>query len=188
MGVYLGDGISYIVNTLIEWNGWVAGAVVGGFWNILVIFGIHWAVNPVMIQNVAIHGFDYIVPFTAATNFGMAGATFGVFLKTRNQKMKQFSMSALLSIFFAGITEPSIYGVGVRYKKPLIAAFIGGALGGAFMGGMKVKADAFVYGELTTIPAFAGPTLLYYIIGLAICFGVSALIMMILGIQENKEA
>ena len=125
LGVYLGNGIASIVNTLINFNGWIAGAVVGGCWNILVVFGIHWAVNPVMIQNIGVMGYDYIVPLTAATNFGMAGATFGTFLKTKDQKMKQFSMSALLSIFFAGITEPAIYGVGVKYKKPLVAAVIG---------------------------------------------------------------
>lgn len=186
LGVYLGNGIAALVNTLINFNGWIAGAVVGGFWNILVIFGIHWAVNPVMIQNISVMGFDYIVPFTCATNFGMAGATFGTFLKTKDQKMKQFSISALLSIFFAGITEPAIYGVGVKYKKPLIAAFIGGAVGGAFMGGMGVKAFAFVFGGLTTIPAFAGETLIYYIIGLAICFGVSTLVMLFLGLDEEK--
>lgn len=185
LGVYLGNGIAAIVNALIGFNGWIAGAIVGGFWNILVIFGIHWAVNPVMIQNISVYGFDYIVPFTAATNFGMAGATFGTFLRTKDQKMKTFSISALLSIFFAGITEPAIYGVGVKYKKPLAAAFIGGALGGAFMGGMHVRAYAFVYGGLTTIPAFAGSTLIYYIIGLAICFFVSAGIMLILGVDDN---
>lgn len=186
LGVYLGNGIAALVNTLINFNGWIAGAVVGGFWNILVIFGIHWAVNPVMIQNISVMGFDYIVPFTCATNFGMAVATFGTFLKTKDQKMKQFSISALLSIFFAGITEPAIYGVGVKYKKPLIAAFIGGAVGGAFMGGMGVKAFAFVFGGLTTIPAFAGETLIYYIIGLAICFGVSTIVMLFLGLDEEK--
>lgn len=185
LGVYLGQGIAAAVNALIGFNGWIAGAVVGSCWNILVIFGIHWAVNPVMIQNVSTLGFDYIVPFTAATNFGMAGATFGVFLRTKSQKMKQFSMSALLSIFFAGITEPAIYGVGVKYKKPLVAAFVGGAIGGAFMGGMGVKAYAFVFGGLTTIPAFAGPTLAWYVIGLAICFVVSAVVMCVLGIEED---
>ena len=187
LGVYLGNWIAWAVNALIGVNGWIAGAVVGGCWNILVVFGIHWAVNPVMIQNISVAGFDYIVPFTAATNFGMAGATFGTFLKTKDQKMKQFSMSALLSIFFAGITEPAIYGVGVKYKKPLVAAFVGGALGGAFMGGMGVKAYAFVFGGLTTIPAFAGATLVYYIIGLAICFFTAVAVMLILGVDEKEE-
>ncbi len=141
LGVYLGQGIAAAVNALIGFNGWIAGAVVGGCWNILVIFGIHWAVNPVMIQNVSTLGFDYIVPFTAATNFGMAGATFGVFLRTKSQKMKQFSMSALLSIFFAGITEPAIYGVGVKYKKPLAAAFVGKELALPVSGEVKDLAE-----------------------------------------------
>jgi PTS system beta-glucosides-specific IIC component len=186
LGVYLGNGIAWIVTSLVSFNGWIAGAVVGGFWNILVIFGIHWAVNPVMIQNVATLGYDYIVPFTCATNFGMAGATFGVFLRTKDQKMKQFSLSALLSIFFAGITEPAIYGVGLKYKKPIAAAFIGGAIGGAFMGGMGVKAYAFVFGGLTTIPAFAGPTLPWYVLGLAICFVVSTIAMVIMGVDDTE--
>jgi PTS system beta-glucosides-specific IIC component len=116
----------------------------------------------------------------------MAGATFGVFLRTKDQKMKQFSLSALLSIFFAGITEPAIYGVGLKYKKPIAAAFVGGAIGGAFMGGMGVKAYAFVFGGLTTIPAFAGPTLVWYVIGLAICFVVSAIVMVIMGVDDTE--
>ena len=173
LGVYLGNGISYIVNTLINFNSWIAGAVVGGFWNILVIFGIHWAVNPVMIQNISTMGYDYIVPFTAATNFGMAGATFGTFLRLKNQKMKQFSMSALLSIFFAGITEPAIYGVGLKYKKPIIAAFIGGALGGAFMGGGGSKKLCFCIWRINNYTSFCRTyiNLLHYrIINMFCCF------------------
>lgn len=186
VGVYLGTGIATVITKLVNFNGWLAGAVMGGGWNILVILGIHWAVNPIMIQNVSVAGFDYMVPLTCATNFGVAGATLGTFLKTKDEKMKQFSLSAILSIFFAGITEPANYGVCVKYKKPLVAAFIGGAAGGAFMGGMKVKAFAFVFGGLTTIPAFAGPTLIYYVIGLAICFFVSFAIMMVIGIEEEN--
>lgn len=68
-----------------------------------------------------------------------------------------------------------------------MAAFIGGLLGGAFMGGMGVKAYAFVFGGLTTIPAFAGPTLIWYVIGLAICFFVSAAIMFVIGVDDSNQ-
>lgn len=185
-GVYVGEGISNIINFLMNYNGWIAGALVGGAWNVFVIFGLQWAVNPVMIQNISRFGFDQIVPLTAAANFGMAGATLGTFFRTHDQKMKAYSMSALLSIFFAGITEPSIYGVGVRYKKPLIAAVAGGAVGGAFIGGMHVKAFAFVFGGLTTLPAFVGSTFISYVIGLAICFAVAFAITLVIGINENS--
>ncbi|GGL57575.1 beta-glucoside-specific PTS transporter subunit IIABC [Sporolactobacillus putidus] len=185
-GVYTGEGIANVINWLIQSNGWIAGMLIGGVWNVFVIFGLQWAVNPIMITDISTLGFDKIVPLTAAANFGMAGATLGTFLKTKNKKTKSYTMSALLSIFFAGITEPAIYGVAVRYKRPLIGAIIGGAAGGAFIGGMQTKAFAFVFGGLTTLPAFVGSTFVYYVIGLAICFVVGAIATMILGFDENS--
>ncbi|MFB1049874.1 PTS transporter subunit EIIC [Paraliobacillus sp. JSM ZJ581] len=187
-GVYVGEGLANFINSLMSFNGWIAGAFIGGLWNVMVIFGLQWAVNPIMIHNISVLGFDKIVPLSAAANFGMAGAAFGTLLKTKDKKMKSFSVSALLSIFFAGITEPAIYGIAVRYKRPLIGAIIGGAAGGAFMGGMGVKAFAFVFGGLTTIPAFVGGTLAYYLIGLVICFVVGAIVTMILGIGDGDKA
>ena len=166
-------------------NGWVAGALIGGVWNIFVIFGLQWAVNPVMINNISSLGYDYIVPLTCAANFGMAGATLGTFIRTKDKKMKAYSISALLSIFFAGITEPAIYGIGIRYKKPLIGAVAGGAVGGAIIGGMRAKAFAFVFGGLTTLPAFVGKTFIPYCVGLLACFVVGCLVTAILGIDED---
>lgn len=186
-GVYTGEGIASVINWLIQSNGWIAGALIGGIWNVFVIFGLQWAVNPIMITDISTLGFDKIVPLTGAANFGMAGATFGTFLKTKNKKTKSYTLSALLSIFFAGITEPAIYGVAVRFKRPLIGAIIGGAVGGAFMGGMQTKAFAFVFGGLTTLPAFVGSTFVYYVIGLAICFVVGAIATMLLGIDETAD-
>ncbi len=185
-GVYIGEGLSSAISWLMNSNGWIPGALVGGAWNIFVIFGLQWAVNPVMIQNISRLGYDYIVPLTAAANFGMAGATLGTFFKTKDKKMKTYSISALLSIFFAGITEPSIYGVGIKYKRPLVSAVLGGAVGGAFIGGMHVKAFAFVFGGLTTLPAFVGETFISYLIGLALCFGVSLVSTLIIGIDEKN--
>lgn len=184
-GVYVGKAFANVVNTLMSFNGWIAGAFIGGIWNVMVIFGLQWAVNPVMIQNISVLGFDKIVPLTAAANFGMAGAAMGTLLKTKDKKMKSFSLSALLSIFFAGITEPAIYGIAVKYKKPLIGAIAGGAAGGAFIGQAGVKAYAFVFGGLTTIPAFIGDTLVYYLIGLIICFVVGMIVTFILGIEDK---
>lgn len=183
-GVYVGEWIANAINWMSESNGWLTGAIVGGVWNIFVVFGLQWAVNPIMISNVSTIGFDKIVPLTAAANFGMAGAVFAVLIKSRNKKMKSFSLSALLSIFLAGITEPAIYGVGMKLKRPFIGALIGGVVGGAYIGGMGVKSYAFVFGGLTTLPAFVGATFVYYIIGLAICFVVGAIATYLLGFND----
>ncbi|WP_196590771.1 beta-glucoside-specific PTS transporter subunit IIABC [Pectinatus frisingensis] len=186
-GVYAGNFIASGINTLLTASGLITGALIGGIWNIFVVFGLQWAVNPIMINNIGTLGFDFIVPLTGAANFGQAGAAMGVYLKTKNKKTKTLAGSALLSIFFAGITEPTIYGISIPLKKPFIASIIGGAAGGAFMGAFHVKAIAFVFGGLTTLPAFIGETFIYYAIGLAICFIVSTIATMSMGFDEKSS-
>jgi PTS system beta-glucosides-specific IIC component len=184
-GVYAGNFIAGAINILLTSNGLITGALIGGIWNVFVVFGLQWAVNPMMINNIGTVGFDFIVPLTGAANFGQAGAALGVYLKTKNKKTKTLAGSALLSIFFAGITEPAIYGISIPLKKPFIASIIGGAAGGAFIGAFHVKAMAFVFGGLTTLPAFIGDTFIYYIIGLAICFAVSTIATLVMGFEEK---
>lgn len=186
-GVYVGEAIANGINYLSETSGWLTGLLVGGVWNVFVVFGLQWAVNPIMISNISTLGYDKIVPLTAAANFGMAGATLGVIIKTKSKQMRSFSSSALLSIFFAGITEPAIYGVGMKLKRPFIAAIIGGAAGGAYIGGTGVISQAFVFGGLTTLPAFVGDTFIHYIIGLLICFVVATVATIILGFEDTAD-
>lgn len=188
--VFLSNGIAEIINTLIESNHLIAGAVVGGGWNALVSVGLHWAVNPIMIQNIALNGYDYIVPFTFATNFAMLGAALGVWMKASNDQFKRYSLTTALTIMFSGITEPAIYGVAIPLKKPFISAIIGGAAGGAYLGAMSVTAQAFVFGGLTTLPTFAGGAegnLMHAIIGLSISVVVSAVLTYFLGFEEPAE-
>lgn len=188
--VTLSNLIASFINTLIESNRLLAGIVVGGGWNALVSVGLHWAVNPIMIQNIAQNGSDYIVPFTFATNFAMMGTALGVWLKARNPQFKKYSLTTALTIMFSGITEPAIYGVAIPLKKPFIAAIIGGAVGGGYIGAMGVTAQAFVFGGLTTLPTFAGGAegnLMHAIIGLAICVVVSATLTYFFGFEEPEE-
>lgn len=128
--------------------------LVGGGWSVLVSMGIHWAVNPIMINNIAQNGFDYICPFTFACNFAVIGCAFGVFLKARDQKLKSFAMTGVVSIALSAIIEPTLFGMLVKNKKVWLAQIIGGAVGGAFLGIMKVVTTAFTFGSVTTFPAF----------------------------------
>jgi len=185
---YISNWIANLINTLIESSPLLAGALVGGGWNGLVSVGLHWAVNPIMIQNIATQGYDYIVPFTFATNFAMMGAAIGVWLKARNKNRKRYSLTTALTIAFSGITEPAIYGVAMVLKRPFIAALIGGAIGGAYIGYQGVTAQSFVFGGLTTMPTFAGGkpgNFMHAAIGLAICVLVSAVLTYMFGFEEN---
>lgn len=184
IGVYLANGIGDFVNLMSARNGLLTGLVIGGGWTLLVMIGIHWGVAPIMINNISSYGYDFIRPMVAAATFGSAGAAFGVFLKAKKKETKAFALSAVIPALLGGVTEPIVYGISVKYKKPFIAQIIGGAVAGAFMGAMHTKAFVYVFPALTTLPAFFGDTFLYYVIGILLAFAVTAALTYILGINE----
>lgn len=106
----------------------LAAAVIGGVWQIVVIFGVHWGITPVIMANFDANGYDSFQAYQTIAVIGQMAAVFGVFLKTRNRELKTTSLSAGVTAIF-GITEPAIYGVTLRFKKPFICGCIGGAVG-----------------------------------------------------------
>lgn len=187
LGVYGGELIASIVNYLMESSGLLAGVIVGGGWSVLVSFGLHWAVNPIMINNVSTIGLDYIVPLTFACNFAVIGTALGVFLKTKDTKKKHFNLTGIITIALSGIIEPTLYGTLVKNRMLFLCQIIGGAVGGAFMGFFRVSSNAFVFGGVTTIPAFVGGNLMAGIIGLLISVVVSAILAYICVAREEKN-
>lgn len=187
IGVNLANGIGNFANYMSAQNGLLTGLVIGGGWTLLVMMGIHWGVVPIMINNISSYGYDFIRPMVAAATFGSAGAAFGVFLKAKKKETKAFALSAIVPALLGGITEPIVYGISVKYKKPFIAQIIGGAVAGAFMGAMHTKAFVYVFPALTTLPAFFGDTFIYYVIGIALAFIVTAALTWILGIDESID-
>lgn len=110
----------------------VMGVVVGGLWQILVIFGLHWAITPIMINNVQTIGFDTVMIGMFGASFAQTGAIIAIYLKTKNKRLKSLCVPAIVS-GFAGVTEPAIYGITLPKKKPfaltcVVAAITGGAL------------------------------------------------------------
>ncbi|WP_430597681.1 PTS transporter subunit EIIC [Enterococcus sp. AZ177] len=179
IGVYSGEAVAQVVNWLIERSSILTGILIGGGWSVLVSLGIHWAVNPIMINNVSTYGFDYIVPFTFACNFAVIGTTIGVYCKARNKKLRSFAVTGLVTIALSAIIEPTLFGLLVKNKKLFLAQIIGGAVGGAYLGLMKVVTNAFVFGSVTTFPAFVTDNASNFIqamIGLAISLVTSAVL------------
>ncbi|MBC1409153.1 PTS transporter subunit EIIC, partial [Listeria innocua] len=177
--VYSGELVANGVNWLIERSGILTGIIVGGGWSVLVSLGIHWAVNPIMINNISMHGFDYIVPFTFACNFAVMGTTIGVYLKAKNSQLRSFAMTGFITIALSAIIEATLFGLLVKNKKLFLAQIIGGAAGGAYLGLMQVVANSFVFGSVITLPAFVGDNpnnFIQAIIGLLISMMVSAIL------------
>ncbi len=187
-GVYVGDGIATGIEMMSNTSGMLTGAIIGAGWTFLVMFGIHWGIVPAMLQNLTQTGFDTIRPPVANATFAQAGVAFGVFLKAKDKKLKSLALSSLAPALLAGVTEPIVYGLSVRLKRPMIAAVIGGTIGGAFAGAMNTTVMAYVFPALTTLPAFMTDTFAYYIISITIAFVLTAALTYILGFDEGTPA
>jgi PTS system beta-glucosides-specific IIC component len=188
LGVIIGDGLTGGISWLFENTGLFAGLLLGGTMSLLIITGMHYALIPIMIASIAQLGYDYMIPVMMVANFAQAGSALGVSLRTKNSKLKSLSMSTSITAFM-GITEPAMYGVNMRLKKPFIAALAGGAVGGAFLSLFKVK--AYVIGGLaglSGIPMVLGATFVYSLIGFAIGAAVAAVVTYILGFEDEPEA
>ena len=106
------------------------GLLVGGLWQILVMLGLHWALIPMMINNINISGQDTILAAMLGTTFAQAGSVAAIWLKTRNPKTRQLCAPAFISAI-AGVTEPAIYGVTLPKKKPFVITCLISAVSGA---------------------------------------------------------
>ncbi|MCY8507330.1 beta-glucoside-specific PTS transporter subunit IIABC [Bacillus atrophaeus] len=184
LGAILGDYLSVGVNYLFDHAGIVAMILLAGTFSLIIMTGMHYALVPIMINNIAQNGHDYILPAMFLANMGQAGASFAVFLKSKNKKFKSLAFTTSITALM-GITEPAMYGVNMRLKRPFAAALIGGAAGGAFYGVTGV-ASYIVGGNagLPSIPIFIGPTFLYAVIGLVISFAAGTAAAYLIGFED----
>ncbi|WP_133013869.1 beta-glucoside-specific PTS transporter subunit IIABC [Clostridium cuniculi] len=123
----------------------LSGAIVGGFWQILVIFGIHWGLIPVYINNVSTLGYDNVMMPFFGTTFATTAVVIAILIKTKDKKLKELCLPAAVSGIF-GVTEPAIYGIVLPLKKPFIISCISSAVAGAFFGFANLR--EFIMGGL----------------------------------------
>jgi len=186
LGTYVGEALGFVYTWLFGISPIIAGAIIGAFWQVFVIFGLHWGLVPIGWNNLAVLGYNTLSAFSGPSNFAQAGASLGVFLKTKKPEVKAISGSAALTGLF-GITEPSVYGVTLKYKKPFVIACIAGAIGGAISAAVGASAKAPGIPGLLTLPIFAGDGFIGFLIGIVITYTVSAVGTYLLGYQDSEE-
>lgn len=161
LGGYLGEILSKLYLTAYNLSPLIAGGLVGSMWQVFVIFGVHWAFIPIMLNNLSSPpaglGYDTMLPMLLPAVLAQAGAAIGVVLKTKDPKMKSLSASASLAAIF-GITEPTVYGVTLKLKKPFIYACIGGGIGGAIVGFSGVKGFVMSLASVLSIFTYIKPS------------------------------
>ncbi|RXI96589.1 PTS sucrose transporter subunit IIBC [Anaerobacillus alkaliphilus] len=151
LGRALGNGLTTTLDFLYHTVGPFAGLIFGGLYSTIVLTGVHHSFHAIEAELLIAVGGNFLLPIWAMANVAQGGATLAVFFKTRNKKMKGIALPAAVSAFL-GITEPAIFGVNLRYRRPFIAAAIGGGLGGFYVVFTQVMANGI---GLTGIPMFA---------------------------------
>ncbi|WP_018394812.1 beta-glucoside-specific PTS transporter subunit IIABC [Bacillus sp. 37MA] len=183
-GVYVGEAIGAGIEFLSSKSGLLTGAVLGSAWTFLTIMGLHWAIIPIAIANLAI-GEDPIIGMAAAAPFAQIGMALGIFLKTKDKDLKGLSATAILPSVLAGTTELINYGIILRYKRTMLYVAIAGAVGGAINGSLGVKMTVFSFPSLLTIPAFS--PMLQYVIGIAVALVLGMVLTYIFGYEDKNE-
>lgn len=152
----------------------LAGLLIGGLWPVLIIFGMHWAFIPVIINNIATLGYDIILPITVGTNFAVGACCLAIFLKAKNDTVKETSLNCLASAWLGGITEPAIYGLLLKYKRPFVVMAISCGVCGAFAAGFGMHQAALITTSMITLPAVYAmcglPEIIAIVIAIVISF------------------
>lgn len=155
LGVRISEYLSMGYQSVYQTSPILAGLILGGIIQLMVIFGFHWCLIPLALNNINLNGFDTILAMMGPAVFAQAGSAFAVFFIARSKKFKFICFSAGISALF-GITEPAMYGVNLPLKKPMIGVCLGGAVGGAMTGYFANSAMSFAFPGLVTLPVFMG--------------------------------
>ena len=185
LGLFVGNGLQVVINAIYNFAPWLAMAILAGFMPFIVMTGMHWAFVPTILLGLANPGYDLLLtPAMLASNIGQAGATFGAALKVKDGNVREMAIPAGISALLAGVTEPAMYGVTLRLKKPMLAACISSGLCGIFIGIIQLKAYAFATPCLTSIvqfvPSNGGNNFIYALIVLVASFVLSFVLSYIL--------
>lgn len=189
LGLVIGNGLQFVLNYIYNFAPWLAMALFAAFMPFIVMTGMHWAFVPAALLAISNPGYELmLLPAMLASNIAQAGATFAVAVKTKDSKMRQIAIPAGISALLAGVTEPAMYGVTIKLKKPMYAACIAGGVGGVIMGIVKLKAYAFATPCLTAIVQFISPdggkNMLFACIIAALSFVLSFVLALIM--TKNK--
>lgn len=156
----LATGLSQMLANGYQWiyalAPWLAGAALGALWQVCVIFGLHWGLVPLMINNLAVLGHDSMLPMLLPAVMGQVGAALGVFLRSRDARQKMLAGSSVTAGIF-GITEPAVYGVNLPLRRPFIFGCVAGAIGGAIVGFSSTHVYSFGFANIFTIAQMIPP-------------------------------
>ena len=186
--IFLANALSNGITALFGFAPWLAGALLGGFWQVFVVFGLHWGLVPVMLNDIGTLGYSVMLAPLVPAVLAQSAAMLAVAIRSHSAKRREVAFPAAFSGFLAGVTEPGIYGVNLPLKKPFYFGIVGGAIGGAIVGIGGSAANAFVFPSLIGLPAFAGiGSFATLLIGTGIAIVIAFLLTFFFGPRETPD-
>ncbi len=180
IGTFVSEAILWLYNTL----GPIGGAVCGAIYPFMLMSGMQVAMSPIIAQNLASLGYDFLYPVTsAASNSAMAACAIYIFLRARKESVKSVGLSTGITALI-GVTEPVLFGLITKYRKALIATIAGGAIGGAIMALFKVKYLSFGFVPFGTLPLAMTDTFVYYLLGVGVSMLVAIVVLHFLKFED----
>lgn len=158
LGTYAGELLSTIILWIQSKAGFLALGLMGAFMPLIVMTGMHWAFAPIFLIASFQNPDVLILPAMLAANIAQGAASLAVSVKAKDKNVKTVALAAGISALLAGVTEPALYGVTLKYKKPLYAAMIAGGICGVYIGFTGLSAYAFAVPSFIALPQFISET------------------------------
>ncbi|WP_099303242.1 PTS transporter subunit EIIC [Bacillus sp. Marseille-P3800] len=180
----LAEGITSGINSVLSFGGPLAGAVMAGFFLPLVMVGLHHGLTPIHLELINTFEFTTLLPILAMAGAGQVGAAIAIFVKTRNERLRNIIKGGL-PVGFLGIGEPLLYGVTLPLGRPFITASMGAAVGGAIQASFGTGALGIGVSGLSLTPLIAQGNYLQYLIGIAVAYFLGFLFTYLFGFKEE---
>lgn len=156
ISILLSNIISTGLTSLYEIAPVISGTFIAGFWQILIVFGLHRAFTPITFSNLSLYGYDSVFAVRIVIAFAVLGVTLAIYLKSKNKKAKETALPAAISSFF-GVTEPAIYGITIRNKRIFIITSIACAVGGGILSFFGSKVYSITGLGILGLPSYISP-------------------------------
>ena len=185
IGSYAGEYVAQFINWFYDKGGILAAAFLGGIRAPLTMLGMHYALSPLQIQQIATTGATTLLVSSLSNNFAQSGAAFGAALAIKDKGKKSAAFGAALSAFM-GITEPAMYGVNLIYRKPFFIAMFSSAVSAAFFQLFHTVGLAYVPPGIFTLISFQADKYIFVILGVMLSFGIAAVFTYLFGMKEER--
>jgi len=189
LGAICGNVLSTVVYAIYDKLGFIAIGLVAGVYPFVVMAGMHHTFTPIKLGMIASTGFEnFICIGELCSNMAQGAASLAVAVKSKNKDFKQIAGSSAFSALFAGITEPALYGVTLRLKRPMLGACIGAAAGGLFGGFFQLKCFGIATPAIVTIVQYVEKgrpqSLLFAALTILLTVVVSFIATMLIGFED----